>query len=301
MRSARAKALNTVSHWWCALSPRRLSMCSVTKAWLAKPWKNSCASWAVEGADHAALERHVHDQARAGRRNRSPRATAPRRAARRRGRSGGCPSCRRPPWPTAWPSVMPTSSTVWWPSMCRSPWASISRSIRPWRAIWSSMWSKKPMPVDELGAAGAVEVDRDADLRFRGVARDDPRARGGTVVGCQGGVHRRLAQGREHLRVLVGGADRQAQAVGQQRMHSRNVLDQHAARLHALEGFAASGTRTRIMLASLGQACDAGQAGQRAAAAARARARSVRRLGARTRRRAPGRTAPPRQFSTLML
>jgi hypothetical protein len=23
----------------------------------------------------------------------------------------------------------------------------MSRSIRPWRAIWSSMWSKKPMPV----------------------------------------------------------------------------------------------------------------------------------------------------------
>ena len=42
MRSARAKALNMVSHWWCALSPRRLSMCSVTWAWLTKPWKNSC-------------------------------------------------------------------------------------------------------------------------------------------------------------------------------------------------------------------------------------------------------------------
>jgi hypothetical protein len=32
MRSARAKALNTVSHWWWALSPRRLSMCTVTPA-----------------------------------------------------------------------------------------------------------------------------------------------------------------------------------------------------------------------------------------------------------------------------
>ena len=46
MRSARANALNTVSHWWWAFSPRRLSMCRVTSAWLAKPWKNSCASWA---------------------------------------------------------------------------------------------------------------------------------------------------------------------------------------------------------------------------------------------------------------
>src|SRR5574337_429099 len=45
IRSARANALNTVSHWWCAFSPSRLSMCSVTRAWFAKPWKNSCASW----------------------------------------------------------------------------------------------------------------------------------------------------------------------------------------------------------------------------------------------------------------
>ena len=42
MRSARANALNMVSHWWCALSPRRLSMCRVTCAWLTNPWKNSC-------------------------------------------------------------------------------------------------------------------------------------------------------------------------------------------------------------------------------------------------------------------
>ena len=37
MRNARANALNTVSHWWWALSPCRLSMCTVTSAWLAKP------------------------------------------------------------------------------------------------------------------------------------------------------------------------------------------------------------------------------------------------------------------------
>src|SRR5690606_20443676 len=43
MRTARPKALNTVSIWWCAFSPRRLSMCSVTLAWFTKPWKNSRA------------------------------------------------------------------------------------------------------------------------------------------------------------------------------------------------------------------------------------------------------------------
>ena len=44
-RKARAKALNAVSHWWCAFTPRRLSMCKVTPAWFTKPWKNSCVSW----------------------------------------------------------------------------------------------------------------------------------------------------------------------------------------------------------------------------------------------------------------
>ncbi len=45
MRSARPKALKTVSHWWWALWPLRLSMCRLTPAWLTKPWKNSKTSW----------------------------------------------------------------------------------------------------------------------------------------------------------------------------------------------------------------------------------------------------------------
>src|ERR1043165_851524 len=48
---------------------------------------------------------------------------------------------------TAWPSAMPTSSVVWWWSMCRSPLAFTLMSMRAWRASRSSMWSKKPMPV----------------------------------------------------------------------------------------------------------------------------------------------------------
>ena len=40
----------------------------------------------------------------------------------------------------------------------------------PWRAIWSSMWSKKPHAGGELGLAAAVEIERDADLGFQGVA-----------------------------------------------------------------------------------------------------------------------------------
>ena len=45
MRSARPNALKIVSHWWCALWPFRLSMCSDTPAWFEKPWKNSNVSW----------------------------------------------------------------------------------------------------------------------------------------------------------------------------------------------------------------------------------------------------------------
>src|SRR5574343_804072 len=41
MRRARPKALKMVSAWWWAFLPRRLSMCSVTPAWLTSPWKNS--------------------------------------------------------------------------------------------------------------------------------------------------------------------------------------------------------------------------------------------------------------------
>ena len=48
----------------------------------------------------------------------------------------------------AWPSVMPTSSTVWWLPVSRSPRASTSMSISEWRASRVSMWSKKPTPVE---------------------------------------------------------------------------------------------------------------------------------------------------------
>src|SRR5690554_6534093 len=49
----------------------------------------------------------------------------------------------------AWPRVMPMSSTVWWSSMWRSPLQVMSRSTRPWRAIWSIMWSRKGTPVSK--------------------------------------------------------------------------------------------------------------------------------------------------------
>src|SRR5690554_124372 len=37
MRRARPNALNTVSAWWCAFLPRKLSMCTVSMPWLTMP------------------------------------------------------------------------------------------------------------------------------------------------------------------------------------------------------------------------------------------------------------------------
>src|SRR4051794_14049907 len=48
---------------------------------------------------------------------------------------------------SAWPSTIPTSSTVWWAPVSRSPLASTFSPRRPWRASRSSMWSRKPTPV----------------------------------------------------------------------------------------------------------------------------------------------------------
>src|SRR5581483_182033 len=49
---------------------------------------------------------------------------------------------------TASPMAMPVSSVVWWKSIWRSPFAFTLRSIRLWRESCSSIWSRKPMPVE---------------------------------------------------------------------------------------------------------------------------------------------------------
>src|SRR5215211_9076874 len=49
---------------------------------------------------------------------------------------------------SAWPSAIPTSSVVWWAPVSRSPLASTVSPSLPWRASSSSMWSRKPTPLD---------------------------------------------------------------------------------------------------------------------------------------------------------
>ena len=217
-----------------------------------------------------ALNGTSHVQARADRRSRSPRATAPRPAARRHGRSGAGPSCRRPPCATAWPSVMPTSSTVWWPSMCRSPLASISRSIRPWRAIWSSMWSKKPMPVDSLRGAGAVEVRArrgSASPWCRAGRRRCGVGRSSTGFAVKA---RRSCRSRSPRACRPSGAGSSASSG----CSAGDVLDQHAARLHAVERARRVGHAHQDHVGLAGERLHAGQLGAAPPAAARARSRS---------------------------
>ena len=78
----------------------------------------------------------------------------------RRRRSGVMPVLSPSACLTAWPSAMPTSSTVWWWSIWRSPLAATVMSIRRWRASCSSMWSRKPTPV----AISACRCRRDRRL-----------------------------------------------------------------------------------------------------------------------------------------
>src|SRR6516165_4029167 len=68
---------------------------------------------------------------------------------------------------SAWPSTIAVSSAVWWPPVCRSPLTLTSRSIRPWRASRSSMWSKKPTPVSRAPAPVPLEPLRPRDRSTR--------------------------------------------------------------------------------------------------------------------------------------
>ena len=66
---------------------------------------------------------------------------------------------------------MPTSSTVWWAPVSRSPVASTRKPRRPWRPSSSSMWSKKPTPGRDRDLA-PVEGQLERDLRLVGLALD---------------------------------------------------------------------------------------------------------------------------------
>src|SRR5688572_17109660 len=127
---------------------------------------------------------------------------------------------------SAWPSVIPMSSTVWCASISRSPLACTVRSRPPWRASWSSMWSRNGMP--EASLASPVPSRSTATKTWVSlVSRWTSALR---MVGGEG-RGKRLDQ----FRVLVGGADREPQAVGEQGMRAVKVADQYTTRLQGAE------------------------------------------------------------------
>src|SRR5687768_789829 len=128
---------------------------------------------------------------------------------------------------SAMPRVMPMSSTVWCASMSRSPLARTVRSTAPWRAIWSSMWSRKGMPESSLASprpskSSATKTWVSFVSRWISALR---------ILGAEDRGERP-----EQFRVLVGSTDREPQAVGEQWMRAVQCLDQYTTRPQRLEG-----------------------------------------------------------------
>ena len=172
---------------------------------------------------------------------------------------------------TAWPSVMPMSSTVWWPSMCRSPLASI---VEVDQAVARDLVEHVVEETDaggELGRAAAVEVEPHADLGFLGVARDF----GGAVV-VTALLAGRLSSHHGFPRACRRSGAGSWPAAGA--APATFLTSTPRAFRPSKTRVGASGTRTSNMLASLGNTVDAGQRRQRRAPARSRSARSSRRL-----------------------
>src|SRR5471032_1685623 len=152
----------------------------------------------------------------------------------------------------AMPSVMPMSSTVWCASMSRSPLAFTSRSSPPWRASWSSMWSRKGMP--EARRASPWPSRSTATRTWVSlVSRWISALRMG--VSAEGG-----GECLEHSRVLVGSSDREPQAVGEQGMRAVECADQYTTLPQGLEGAQSVGHAHEEEVRRGGKALDAAQA-----------------------------------------
>src|SRR5688572_5894320 len=121
---------------------------------------------------------------------------------------------------------MPMSSTVWCASISRSPFARTVRSSPPWRASWSSMWSRNGMPDSRL--ASPLPSRSTATKTWVSLV-----SRWTSALRMFGGEGR--GERLDQFRVLVGGADREPQAVGEQWMRAVKVADQYTTRHQRLE------------------------------------------------------------------
>src|SRR6185503_6645146 len=143
----------------------------------------------------------------------------------------------------AWPNVMPMSSTVWCASMCRSPFAEISRSNTPWRATCSSMWSRKGTPVAIFdlpfpSRLSLTPIFVSLVLRVTSALRMavfTPLAVRRARMSPGGSTFEGLFQGGEESGVLVRCADRDPQAIREQSVGTMETLDEHSALLQSVE------------------------------------------------------------------
>src|SRR5689334_12418017 len=146
---------------------------------------------------------------------------------------------------------MPMSSTVWCASMCKSPFATISRSNTPWRATWSSIWSRKPMPVAMLALPFPSRLSltticvslvlrltsalRMTVLTPAGAHYEQMSAQMRAPMGPWESSGEGLFQCAEESGVLVRGAYRHPQAIRQQAMRTVETPDEHSALLQSVE------------------------------------------------------------------
>jgi hypothetical protein len=85
---------------------------------------------------------------------------------------------RQAPCRTAWPSAMPTSSTVWWMSMCRSP---LQDDAQIDQSVAGDLIQHVIVKADSgrnFGLSRTVEIDGDGDVRFFRAAGDRGAAHG---------------------------------------------------------------------------------------------------------------------------
>src|SRR5687768_9327386 len=154
---------------------------------------------------------------------------------------------------SAMPSVMPMSSTVWCASISRSPLARTARSIAPWRAIWSSMWSRKGMPDSSF----------DSPLPSRSSATKTWVSLVSRWTSALRMVWADRGERLDEFRVLVGGADREPQAVCQQWMRAVKVANQYTTALQRLHRAGGVGETGQDEVRGRGVAAYAGEAVQR--------------------------------------
>src|ERR1700682_4912972 len=127
---------------------------------------------------------------------------------------------------TAMPSVMPMSSTVWCASISRSPLAFTSRSRPPWRAGWSSMWSRKGMPEASFDSPRPSR----STATFTWVSLVSRWISALRMTSAEG-----LGECSQHSRILVGSSDREPQALGGQVMRAVECANQYTTLAQPLE------------------------------------------------------------------